>query len=223
MKILSLDTSSDICCVSILEDEKEIAKLQLDKGKTHSENLMPLISSILKNNNLTLSQMNLFVCDKGPGSFTGIRIGIATIKAFTDSLNIPSIGVNSLEVLASSITSNGLVASIIDAKNENCYFALYDKKNEDLFEQISPKACTIYEAIDNIKNYLKSQKDIFLIGNGSINYQSILTENLEFDKLNFSDNNDLNSFYVGLCGYKKFKNGIFEEVLPLYLKKPHIS
>ena len=131
MKILSLDTSSDICCVSILEDEKEIAKLQLDKGKTHSENLMPLISSILKNNNLTLSQIDLFVCDKGPGSFTGIRIGIATIKAFTDSLNIPSIGVNSLEVLASSITSNGLVASIIDAKNENCYLALYNKRNED--------------------------------------------------------------------------------------------
>ena len=223
MKILAIDTSSKICGVAIIENEKILIKLINDDEKTHSVKLMPMIDKAFKDTNLSLDDISLLACCIGPGSFTGVRIGIATIKAFTDSLNIPSIGVNSLEVLASSITSNGLVASIIDAKNENCYFALYNKKNEDLIEQISPKACTIYEAIDNIKNYLKSQKDIFLIGNGSINYQSILTENLEFDKLNFSDNNDLNSFYVGLCGYKKFKNGIFEEVLPLYLKKPHIS
>ena len=97
MKILSIDTSSPICAVAILEDNKLIKEISQNNGLTHSEKLMPIIEQILKETNLKLKDIDLLVCDKGPGSFTGIRIGVATVKAFTDSLNIPAIGISSLE------------------------------------------------------------------------------------------------------------------------------
>ena len=91
MKILSIDTASNICGVSILENDKLICNLDKDTGRTHSENLMPMIDEIFNKTNLTINDINLIICNIGPGSFTGIRIGVATTKAFSDSLNIPCI------------------------------------------------------------------------------------------------------------------------------------
>ena len=91
MKILSIDTSSSICSVAILEDNKLIKEISNNDSNTHSVKLMPQIEQILKETNLSLSDIDLLACDKGPGSFTGIRIGISTVKAFNDVTNIPSI------------------------------------------------------------------------------------------------------------------------------------
>lgn len=88
MKILSIDTSSKICSVCLLEDDKIIKEINIDDGNTHSQNLMPLIDEIFKSTNLTLDNIDLLACSKGPGSFTGVRIGISTIKAFADVKNI---------------------------------------------------------------------------------------------------------------------------------------
>ena len=83
MKILSIDTSSKLCEIAILENEKIIKEITQNNGLTHSETLMPIIKETLENLNLTLNDIDLIVCDKGPGSFTGIRIGVATAKAFS--------------------------------------------------------------------------------------------------------------------------------------------
>ena len=91
MKILSIDTSSKICGVSVLDNENLICNLDAVTENSHSVSLMPMISSALKKANLELKDIGLIVCDVGPGSFTGIRIGIATVKGFCDSLNIPCI------------------------------------------------------------------------------------------------------------------------------------
>lgn len=91
MKILSIDTTSSICSVAILEDNKVIKEISNDDANTHSVKLMPQIEQIFKETNLTLNDMDLIACDKGPGSFTGIRIGIATVKAFLDVTNIRTI------------------------------------------------------------------------------------------------------------------------------------
>ena len=141
MKILSIDTSSKICGVSVLDNENLICNLDTVSENSHSVSLMPMISSALKKANLELKDIGLIVCDVGPGSFTGIRIGIATVKGFCDSLNIPCIGISSLEALAYPIlysefnkniidNSANLVCSILDCKNENCYFALYQRNSE---------------------------------------------------------------------------------------------
>ena len=125
MKILAIDTSSKICSVCILEDNALILEKHTDDEKTHSQNLMPLIDELFKEVNLTLDNIDLLACCLGPGSFTGIRIGLATIKAFADAKNIPVTGVTSLESLAYNVEQTGLIVSLIDAKNDNVYYSLY--------------------------------------------------------------------------------------------------
>ena len=109
MKILCIDTSSNLCSVAILENNNLINKLELNNGLTHSETLMPLIKELLNTSNLSLKDIDLLVSDIGPGSFTGIRIGVSTVKAFADCLNIPCVGISSLEVLAYNIKNNGII------------------------------------------------------------------------------------------------------------------
>ena len=100
MKILSIDTSSNLCAVAVLDNTNLIKENILDDTKNHSEKIMPVIAQTLKESNLNLENIDLIVCDKGPGSFTGIRIGVATVMSFVDSLEIPAIGISSLECLA---------------------------------------------------------------------------------------------------------------------------
>lgn len=125
MKILAIDTSSKNCSVAITEDTKQIIELHSNDEKTHSVKLMPMIDEAFQKSNLTLKDMDLLSCCLGPGSFTGVRIGISTIKAFTDVTNIPVVGVSSLEGLAynaiDDLNSNIMISStfycsIIDAK-----------------------------------------------------------------------------------------------------------
>lgn len=206
MKILCIDTSSKLCSVAILEDTTLINKLELDNGLTHSETLMPLIKELLEKNNLSLNDINLLVSDIGPGSFTGIRIGVATCKAFSDSLNIPCVGICSLEVLAYNEKKDGIICSTIDCKNDNCYFALYKLIDGNYTVLEEPCAKTVTEVLD-ILNAKYSNKQINYVGDG-------ITSNLTNCYLNVEN--------LGIAGYKKFiSNGnIDEEILPLYLKKP---
>lgn len=84
MKILSIETAGSICAVALSEDDKLIKEEILDDGNTHSVKLMPLLDKLLKETNTQISDIDLFACDIGPGSFTGIRIGVSTVKAFLD-------------------------------------------------------------------------------------------------------------------------------------------
>ena len=226
MKILSIDTSSNICGVSILDNDNLICNLDNDTGRTHSENLMPMIKDALSKAKITLNEIDLIVCDIGPGSFTGIRIGIATIKAFSDSLNIPCIGISSLEALAYNINNNSnLVCSILDCKNDNCYFALYERK-EKIFETlIEPQAEDIYSTLSILKSYIEynfENSNITFVGDGSKIYQNQIKETFKESQIADENQDILNSYNLGICGYEKFNNSVYinEEILPLYLKKP---
>lgn len=229
MKILSIETSNKICSVAILEDKNLIKKIELNNGLTHSETLMPLIKQILEETKLSLSNIDLLVCDIGPGSFTGIRIGIATVKAFTDSLNIPSVGISSLEGLAYNVKNEGLICSLIDCKNNNCYYSLYELKNNTYTLLEEPKA----DSVENCLNYLNYKYSNYvitfigdvslykeLIENTSKNFILIDNTNTQFKNVNINSNN-IDVYNLGIAGFNKFnKNGKDENLLPLYLKKP---
>ena len=221
MKIFSIETSNKVCSVAILEDKHLIKKIELNNGLTHSETLMPLIKQILEETNLTLSQMDLFVCDIGPGSFTGIRIGVATVKAFSDSLQIPSVGISSLEGLAHSIKKEGIICSTIDCKNDNCYYAIYQLKNEQYTLLESPKA----DSVENCLNFLKCKYRnamITFVGDACPIYKNeiesassnfILTDNDNFDTVDV--------YSLGIAGLNHYiQYGADKTLLPLYLKKP---
>lgn len=228
MKILSIDTASNVCGVSILENTKLICNLDTHTGRTHSENLMPMIEKAFTKTNLTLKDVDLIVCDIGPGSFTGLRIGIATVKAFTDSMQIPCIGISSLESLAYNVKNswheNVYVCSLIDCKNDNCYFALYEKKNGILETLLEPQAETIQGALSILKSYCEDTLEnvsITFVGDGSEVYQLSIKSIFSNAAFASQEQNVLNSYSLALAGLAHYDSGIeLQEILPLYLKKP---
>ncbi|CDB32433.1 universal bacterial protein YeaZ [Clostridium sp. CAG:575] len=205
MKILCIDTSSKLCGVGIFENEKLIDKIELNNGLTHSETLMPILKQILEKNSLVLKDFDLIAVDIGPGSFTGIRIGVATAKAFSDSLTIPCVGIDSLEILAYQIKEPSIVCSAIDCKNDNCYFALYELRNNEYIILEAPSAKTKQEVTDLLDSKY-SNKEIKFVGDAFSSKS--LFNHLSVENLN-------------LAALKKFTRNNFhgEEILPLYLKK----
>ena len=192
MKILGIDTSSKRCTTCILEDNNVIAELHSDDEKTHSQTLMPLIDKMFTKTNLTLNDIDLLACSIGPGSFTGVRIGISTAKAFADVYNFKTVGVSSLEGLAYNIKNDisllniNVICSLIDAKNENVYYGLFDK-NYNMLEELS--TCSINELIDKLKKFNTS---IAFVGVGAIAYRNKLEQALGQDLSN-STEIDLNN------------------------------
>lgn len=223
MKILAVDTSSKLCSVAILEDKNLIKKLELDNGLTHSETLMPLIQQLLNECSLSLNNIDLLVSDVGPGSFTGIRIGVSSCKAFSDSLNIPCVGISSLEVLAYNIQNDSIICSTIDCKNNNCYFALYELNSGNYNVLIEPCAKSVNDVLD-LLNSQYYNKCISFVGDGipSEKLHSIYDNNADSEVTQNIISSYLNVENLGTAGYKKFINNkkIGEEILPLYLKKP---
>ena len=221
MKILSIETSSKICSVAILEDKNLVKKIELNNGLTHSESLMPLIKQILEESKITLSQIDLLVCDIGPGSFTGIRIGVATDKAFSDSLNIPSVGISSLEGLAYSIKTNGIICSIIDCKNDNCYYAIYQLENDQYTLLESPKADSVENCLTFL-NYKYANSTINFVGDACDVYKDKIAATVfDFVLSNNEKSDNVDVYFLGIAGIHKYTQfGEDKNLLPLYLKKP---
>lgn len=219
MKTLCIETSSKICSVALLENTNLIDKIEKNEGLTHSEILMPTIQEVLTKNNIKIKDINLIVCDIGPGSFTGIRIGVATAKAFSDSLNIQTIGISSLECYARKITSDGIICSLIDCKNNNCYYSLF-KKDGNSFSVISePKADSIENCLELIK-YKYSDSNITFIGENVNTFSENIKNTLENYTLTPDNPSNHDIYVLGLAGIEKYQSNSDEELLPLYLKKP---
>ena len=235
MKILSIDTSSSICSVAILEDTKIIKEMHNFSEKEHSETLMPMIDELFKTTNLSLDNIGLIACSVGPGSFTGIRIGIATVKAFADAKNIPVVGVNSLEAMAYlgvAQKGDGEFVSILDARNDNVYFAIYKMKKGQFSIYKNPEAMQISEAITYIDNL---KLPIYFLGdvvNADLaRIEQLYLSRVSIEKANSEDVNKHEyltnvgplAIGVALAGLNRYKNGIYgnsNSLTPMYLRKP---
>lgn len=212
MKILSIDTASNICTVAILEDYECKEEIIVNDARNHSEKIMPVIEEALNRTNLNLKDINLIVCDKGPGSFTGIRIGVGTVLAFEDSLNIPCIGVSSLESLAYNVKKKGIICSLIDAKNDNVYFGLFE--NGQNYQQLDDLA---FLSIDEVISKIKIFDNITFVGDGALAHQELLKNSTH--NCSFCDKNDLSSYSLGIAGLYKYNRNIKNSLMPLYLRK----
>lgn len=225
MKILAVDTSSRNCSVSIVEvDENKniniIAQGNNDDERTHSVKLMPMIDNMFKASNLSLDNIDLLACCLGPGSFTGIRIGIATMKAFADVKNIPTVGVTSLESLAYNIEENATICPIIDCKNNNVYSAMFELKDNTYVQIGDNIADTIEVALENCK--LHSENPIVFIGDGSVLHKDLILEKFANKDIRFSDKNIQSSVSLVRCAYDKYLKGEYGDssnISPLYLRK----
>ena len=213
MLILAITTSSKTCSVSILEDREALIELNIENEKTHSENLMPLIDKAFKETGKNVADLDLISCDIGPGSFTGIRIGIATCKAIAEVNNIPVCMVSSLEGLSYNVDKNDLnstsaICSLIDARNNQVYCGIFNFSHELIEEYLA-------DDINEVKKVLEKYDSISFVGNGSILHKSILNGT-------FSNDNVIHASNIGICGYEKFKKGKIENastIIPMYLRK----
>ena len=228
MKILAIDTSSRNCSVAIVEASKDsfstISLKNSNDERTHSVKLMPMVDEMFKKSNLCLNDIDLLACCLGPGSFTGIRIGVASCKAFADAKSIPVVGVTSLESLAYNVENNGYIVSMIDAKNNNVYatLAINNDSKYELKKEFSA------DSIENILNdYLAFFNDnnithVCFVGNGSEIYKDLISEKFANFNVTFSDNNTQSGITLSKCAYKKYLEGAYGDansISPIYLRK----
>ena len=218
MKILALETSCDTLSVSLLEDKSLILELHESSPKSHSETLMPVIDKILKDTSTSLEDISLFSCDNGPGSFTGIRIGISAVKAFCDITKKPCISCSSLEALAYTCSENdSYICSMIDAKHSNIYAGIFELKNGIYTKFKDFSFCNINDFLESLGSL---KKKIFFVGNCGILYKDMIKSYLKSD-IYFLEDSFPTSKYVGISAFDKYKNGIFQtsfELSALYLK-----
>lgn len=164
MNVLAIDTTTKTASVSIKTDNK----LFMDKVEneiTHSEKLLPLIDKVLKEANIKVSDISTLACINGPGSFTGIRIGLATIKAISQVNNLEIFSINSLELIAyttyinNNLLNKSYVISIISTNNDRVFYCIYklNKRNNKIdIENISAiKNEYIEDFVEDINNFIK--------------------------------------------------------------------
>ncbi len=167
MNILAIDTTTKTASVALLKKSKLFEK-EISNEITHSEKLLPLVDQILTENNVDITNIDMFACLSGPGSFTGVRIGLATIKGLSMVNKKTTFAINSLEALAlTCYLNNGLnkdkyVLSLIDAKNDRAYYSLYkimekydDEKSPklEIISCINPSNDTIFNILQNVDYY----------------------------------------------------------------------
>lgn len=220
MKILSVDTSSSVCAVAILENDEVIKENILDNEKTHSENFMSLLDETLKETKVTLDDIDLIACCVGPGSFTGIRIGIASIKAIAEIKQIPIVSVTSLESLIYNVekVDNEVIISLIDARNNQVYAGIFDKEYKKIQDYLA-------EDINEVLEKISSYNDFVFVGDGVVAHKDLILEKLDGKNIRFLEENlnKQNATSLGKCAYRKFleKENIesADTLRPVYLRK----
>ncbi len=162
MKILSVDSSSVSASVAITEKGVTLAENFINNGLTHSQTLMPMVEKTLNDANVSAKDIELFAITNGPGSFTGVRIGIASVKGMADALNKKCVVVSTLEAIAEPLKNEDCIAcAVMDARCNQVYTAIF-QNGKRLCED---KAVLIDELGVELKNY---NKKVVFIGDGSV-------------------------------------------------------
>ncbi len=173
MKILALDTATQTCSVAIIDDERLLVELTRANIKTHSRHLMDLIETVCLAADLSVRDMDGFAVTIGPGSFTGLRIGISTIKGLAFSLAKPVAGVSSLDALAWQCAQSAyLICPLLDARKKEVYACRYRFKNNELIRDISERVVSPAEALSGIR------EPCIFVGNAAQIYQGNISAKL---------------------------------------------
>lgn len=177
MRILAVDSSSMTGSVAILEDDRVIAECALSLQRTHSERLMPAIDWLFCQSGLSVDQIDLFAASTGPGSFTGLRIGLGTVKGLAFALQKPAIGVSTLMGLAAGVPAwNGTLIALLDARHQHVFVAGFRLDGgggggggRRLPEYLTKEAyCSVSELSGQIGHL---EQPFLFVGDGAIAYQ----------------------------------------------------
>lgn len=165
MIILAFDSTAKAASCAVTEDEKLLALYNVDNGLTQSELLLPMAENILKSLKLTFDDIGLLCCSVGPGSFTGVRIGVALVKGIAFGKNIPCVSVSTLDALAENLRGlDGIIVPCMDARRSQVYTAIYRAEDGELEKLTPDKAIAISDLAEELKQY--SGEPIYLVGDG---------------------------------------------------------
>lgn len=220
MKTLAVDTSTMMATCALLDEDRLLGEFSLNQDMTHSENLVPMIKEMLDNLNLKVKDIDLFGVAIGPGSFTGLRIGIATIKSFAHVFDKPVIGVSTLEGLAFNLPYNGYIVPMIDARRNRIYTGIYNRIKGNLINIVEP---TIME-VDKLMKLLQKEYDHIIVnGNGTLVYRDIILEALGDQVIMAPKNlNSCRASSIGELALLKYKEGqrdSYYHLVPEYLRE----
>lgn len=170
MKILGIDTSTPIGSVALIDDDNIVAEHTLNIVHAHSSRLMPAIDAVLKWGEITPHDLDGCAVGIGPGSFTGVRIGVATVKSLCYAVDKPIVGVSTLEAIAYNLRwTNGLVCPILDARRSEIYGAIFHGGTE--WQRISDDLCLPIDAfLDKLDRHTTPDSSIIFVGDGLVTY-----------------------------------------------------
>lgn len=172
MPILAIDTATLVSSVAIATSDTLVAELTIQTRKTHSERLMPHIASLLSMAEMSQSSLKAVAVSIGPGSFTGLRIGLATAKALSYALQIPIIGVPTLAALAFACPAPGvLLAPMLDAQKGNVYLGLYEWQDGTVTEVEPPRVVGFDEAQNELS---RQQRPVLMLGEAAVMYKETI-------------------------------------------------
>lgn len=220
MKILALDSSGLVASVALLEDDNLVAEYTVNYKKTHSQTLLPMLDEIVRMTDTDLCSVDAIAVAKGPGSFTGLRIGSATVKGLGLALDKPIIGIPTVEGLAMNLyDTDALICPLMDARRNQVYTGIY-KFHDGILQVVKEQAPLGIEEIVQALNLI-GQKVVFL-GDGVPVYKEVIKSNIEIP-YSFAPAhvNKQRAGAIGVRAYQYYEQGLYvnaAEFEPEYLR-----
>ncbi len=222
MKILAFDSTAKAASAAVIENEKILGHYNIDNGLTQSELLLPMAEALLKTLGLTFSEIDAYAVSVGPGSFTGVRIGVSLVKGLAFGRDIPCVQVSTLEALAENICGlDGLLVPCMDARRAQVYNALFMSDGKCMTRLTEDRAIALSELAEELKNY--HGKKIYLSGDGySVAKKALAEAGLTVEHTPELLINE-SAASVAKIAYRKLLAGdtvTDSEISPMYLRLP---
>lgn len=225
MKILAIDTTAVAASAALCEDGFLLGEYFVNIKQTHSQTIMPMVDSLLKICGVKLKDIGLFAVSCGPGSFTGVRIGVAAIKGLALPFNTPCAAVSALEALAQNVAAaDCVICSAMDARRNQFYNALFESSEGKLQRLTEDRAITFEDLEKDIKRTISSGKKVIFVGDGAkICYNNLKEKgigNIELAPQNLLYARASSVAAVGMRQYLEGDTVTPVELLPFYLRLP---
>ncbi len=179
MRLLSVDSSGLTASVAVWSDGVILAEYTINNKKTHSQTLLPMIKQVVNDSGIALEELDAIAVSEGPGSFTGLRIGAATVKGLGLAIEKPIIPVSTLAGMAYNLFGNeGLICPIMDARRSQVYTALYRYEDGKMVTINEPAAISIEELLEDIGGLLQEGEKVTFAGDGVPVFENIITDKL---------------------------------------------
>lgn len=221
MKILAFDSTATSASVAVFDDDNLIGEFFINTKQTHSQTLLPMAESLLKNTKVDVKDIDLFAVNTGPGSFTGVRIGVAAVKGMAMALNKPCVAVSTLDSMAYNLLDvNCTAVCVMDARCNQVYNANFKVDNGNIEKLCDDRALSIDELTDELKSV---DGHIVLVGDGAKLCFDKMKDAIPNIKIASIQNRYQKASSTALVALNLYNNGktlTAEELMPYYLRLP---